>query len=57
MFLRELVNAFEVIAPEYSGKSQEVVRRLAHSFFLEEVIAADDPVRLAALEARRDAED
>ena len=30
---------------------------MARDFYLEEAIAADDPVRLAELEARRDAED
>ena len=56
-FLRELVDAFAVIAAEYSGEAQEVVRNIAHSFYLEEVLAADDPVRLAELEALRDARD
>jgi len=56
-FLRELVDAFAVIAAEYSGEAQEVVRNIAHSFYLEEALAADDPVRLAELEALRDARD
>ena len=56
-FLRELVDAFAVIAAEYSGGAQEVVRNIAHSYYLEEALAADDPVRLAELEARREAED
>ena len=56
-FLRELVDAFAVIAAEYSGEAQEVVRNIAHSFYLEEALAADDPVRLADLEALRDARD
>ncbi|RMB34596.1 hypothetical protein C8J47_2322 [Sphingomonas sp. PP-F2F-G114-C0414] len=56
-FLRELVDAFTVIAAEYSGEAQEVVRNIAHSFYLEEALAADDPVRLAELEALRDARD
>ena len=56
-FLRELVDAFAVIAPEYSGKAQQVVRNLAYSFYLEEALAANDPVRLAELEAQRDARD
>ncbi|MBB5710434.1 Ethanolamine utilization protein EutJ (predicted chaperonin) [Sphingomonas xinjiangensis] len=54
-FLRELIDAFAVITPEYSGEAQEVVRNIAHSFYLEEVLAADDPMRLAELEALRDA--
>ncbi|TCP72874.1 hypothetical protein [Sphingomonas sp. PP-CE-1G-424] len=56
-FLRELVDAFAVIAAEYSGEAQEVVRNIAHSFYLEEALAADDPVRLAELEALRDSRD
>ncbi|UZK68769.1 hypothetical protein OKW76_12065 [Sphingomonas sp. S1-29] len=55
--LRELVDAFEAIASEYSGEAQEVVRNFAYSFYLEEALAADDPVRLAELEAIRDARD
>ncbi|MCH4894555.1 hypothetical protein GO308_15710 [Sphingomonas sp. SFZ2018-12] len=54
-FLRELVDAFAVIAEEYSGEAKEVVRNIAHSFYLEEALAADDPVRLAELEALREA--
>jgi len=56
-FLRELVDAFPVIAEEYSGEAQEVVRNIAHSLYLEEALAADDPVKLAELEAVRDARD
>jgi hypothetical protein len=56
-FLRELVAAFLVIADEYTGESQKLVRNMASDFFLEEAIAADDPVRLAELEAIRDADD
>lgn len=56
-FLRQLVDAFAVIAPEYGGKSQEVVRDIPYAFYLEETLAADDPVRLAELEALRDARD
>jgi hypothetical protein len=54
-FLRELVDAFAVIAPEYSGDSQQLVRDIAYHFYLEETLAADDPVKLAELEALRDA--
>jgi hypothetical protein len=54
-FLRELVDAFPVIAAEYSGEAQEIVRDIPMSFYLEEVLAADDPVRLAELDALRDA--
>lgn len=56
-FLRELVDAFPVVAEEYSGDAQEVVRNIAYGFYLEEALAADDPVRLAELEALRDARD
>jgi len=54
-FLRELIDAFAVIAPEYSGESQKLVRDIAFDFYLEEKLAADDPMRLAELEAIRDA--
>jgi len=54
-FLRQLVDAFPVISLEYSGKSQEVVRNIPYSFYLEEALAANDPVKLAELEALRDA--
>jgi hypothetical protein len=57
VFLRQLVDAFAVVAPEYSGKSQELVRDIPYMFYLEEELAADDPVRLAELEALRDARD
>ncbi|KQS03232.1 hypothetical protein ASG11_02295 [Sphingomonas sp. Leaf357] len=56
-FLRELVDAFPVVALEYSGEAQELVRDIPYSFYLEETLAADDPVRLAELEALRDARD
>ena len=56
-FLRELVDAFPVIAEEYSGEAQEVVRNIAHSLYLEEALAADDPVKMAELKALRDARD
>ncbi|MEG3125006.1 hypothetical protein [Sphingomonas sp. GB1N7] len=56
-FLRELVDAFPVIALEYVGEAQQLVRDIPHSFYLEETLAADDPVRLAELEALRDARD
>jgi hypothetical protein len=56
-FLRQLIDAFAVIAPEYSGEAQRLVRNMARDFYLEEALAADDPARLAELEARREAED
>lgn len=54
-FLRELVDAFGVIAEEYSGEAQKLVRDIPYGFYLEEKLAEDDPVRLAELEAIRDA--
>lgn len=54
-FLRELVDAFTVIAPEYGDKLGEMVRDIPYYFSLDEAIASDDPVRLAELEAQRDA--
>lgn len=56
-FLRELVDAFPVVAEGYQGEAQELVRNIPYSFYLEEALAADDPVRLAELEALRDARD
>lgn len=56
-FLRELVDAFPVIALEFSGDAQIVVRDIAHSFYLEEALAGDDSARLAELDALRDARD
>ncbi|MET0374339.1 MAG: hypothetical protein ABW128_08785 [Rhizorhabdus sp.] len=56
MFLRELLDAFQNIAVEYNGEAKDVVQRIAYSFYLEEALAADDPVRLAELEIRRDRE-
>lgn len=54
-FLRELLDAFAEIAPEFEGEAQEVVRNIAYSYHLEDLFAEDDPVRLAELEALRDA--
>ncbi|MDO6413991.1 hypothetical protein Q4F19_06320 [Sphingomonas sp. BIUV-7] len=56
-FLRELIDAFAIVAEEDSGKVKEVVRNIPYRFYLEEALAADDPVRLAELEAIRDARD
>jgi len=56
-FLRELVGAFAIIAAGYEGEAQQVVRDIPYSFYLEEALAADDPVKLAELEALRDARD
>ena len=53
--LRELVDAFAVIAAESTGEVQEVIRNIAHNYYLEEAIAADDPEKLAELDAMRDA--
>jgi hypothetical protein len=54
-FLRELVNAFPIIAEQYSGEAQEVVRGIAYGYYLEDALAAGDPVKMTALEALRDA--
>jgi hypothetical protein len=54
-FLRELVDAFDAIAPEYSGEAQDLVRDIPYGFSLEETLAEGDPIRLAELEALRDA--
>lgn len=56
-FLRELVDAFAVIASEFSGVAEKLVRDIPFHFYLEEELAAGDPVRLAELEAIRDARD
>lgn len=55
VFLRELVDAFAVIAADYEGESAKLVRDIPYSFYLEEELAADDPVELARLEAIREA--
>lgn len=54
-FLRELVDAFTEIAPEYGEAGEAAVRDIARAYGLEELLAADDPVRLAQLEALNDA--
>lgn len=56
-FLRDLIDAFAVIAPEYSGEAQALVRAIPQSFYLEEALAVGDPEKLAELEALRDAQD
>ena len=56
-FLRELIDAFAIISAGYSGEAQEVVRGIADGYYLEEALAADDPIKLAELEAARDARD
>lgn len=56
-FLRELVDALGEIATDYSGEAQELVRDIPYSFHLEDALATDGPVRLAELEAIRDARD
>ncbi|WP_022685277.1 hypothetical protein [Sphingomonas phyllosphaerae] len=55
-FLRELVDAFAVVAENYTGDEvRETVRNIASDLYLEETLAGDDPVKLAELEALRDA--
>jgi hypothetical protein len=56
-FLRQLVDAFPIIAEQYSGEAQQVVRDISHGYYLEDTLAADDPVKLAELEALRNARD
>ncbi|RUN75877.1 hypothetical protein EJC47_14250 [Sphingomonas sp. TF3] len=56
-FLRELVDAFAIIASEFTGEAQQLVRDIPYSCYLEEELAAGDPVRLAELEAIREARD
>lgn len=56
-FLRELVDAFDLVASDYSGETAELVRKIPHYFYLEEALAIDDLIRLAELEALRDAMD
>ena len=56
-FLRELVDAFPIVAEGYSGEARELVRTIADGYYLEEALAADDPIKLAELEALRDARD
>ncbi|MFK3889614.1 hypothetical protein [Sphingomonas sp. NPDC079357] len=56
-FLRRLVDSFYSIAEDYTGEQREFVRSIPDYFYLEEALAADDPVRLAELEAIRDARD
>lgn len=54
-FLREFADAFAVIANEYDGEEHDLVRDIPYYSSLEEELAADDPVRLAELEALREA--
>lgn len=54
-FLYELVEALGIIASDYDTESQKMVRHLRYDFEAE--LAADDPVKLAEIEARRDADE
>ncbi len=54
--LRELIDAFAAIAPEFTGESQELVRNIARGCYLEESLVSDDPVAWAAAMEKRDAE-
>ncbi|RZL71082.1 MAG: hypothetical protein EOP66_15455 [Sphingomonas sp.] len=56
-FLRELIDAFAVIASEYDGETAEQVRTIPTGFYLEEVLAEGDPVAMAKLDAIRAAAD
>ena len=53
-FLRELVEAFAAIAPGYR-EWQQLISDIPYHFYLEEVLAANDPARLAELAELRDA--
>lgn len=54
-FLRELADAFGVVAAEYNGEAQNIVRDIPYSFYLEDELAGDDPVKLAEIDAVRNA--
>lgn len=54
-FLRELIDAFPIVALEYTGEARDIVLKIPFDFYLEEELVADDSVRLAELEAIRDA--
>lgn len=56
-FLRELIDAFAIIASEFSGVAEQLVRDIPFHYYLEEQLADNDPARLAELEAIRDARD
>jgi len=56
-FLREVIDAFAIIAPEFSGVAEHLVRDIPYHYYLEEQLAADDPKRLGELEAIREARD
>ncbi|WP_230482315.1 hypothetical protein [Sphingomonas sp. Leaf21] len=56
-FLRQLIDAFGAIADQFSVENQQAVRDIPYGYYLEEALAADDPVRLAELDAIRDARD
>lgn len=56
-FLRKLIDSLEAVTPEYSGEARVLVGNIVHDLDLEEALAADDPVRLAELDALRDARD
>ncbi len=56
-FLRELIDAFAVVALEHDEKFAESVRSIPSGFYLEELLAEDDPVAMAKLDAIRAAAD
>lgn len=56
-FLRQVVDAFPIIAQDYEGEARQLVLDIPSGFFLEETLAADDPERLAELARVRDAEE
>ncbi|WP_445190893.1 hypothetical protein ACT009_09720 [Sphingomonas sp. Tas61C01] len=56
-FLRELIDAFAVVALEHDEETAKSVRSIPSGFYLEELLAEDDPVAMAKLDAIRAAAD
>jgi hypothetical protein len=54
-FLREVVDAFPLVARDYEGEAQALVLDIPIATHLEDELAEGDPVRLAELDAIRDA--
>ena len=51
-FLQEVVDSFATIAPEYEGEWEQFVRDIPSEYALDEALAADEPIKLAALDAK-----
>ncbi|MBI0474402.1 hypothetical protein D9601_03360 [Sphingomonas sp. MA1305] len=43
-FLRQVVDAFPIIAQDYEGEARQLVLDIPAGFFLEDTLAEDDPV-------------